>query len=140
MRKFMKRISNFSLKTTINLCVVLTLVLFVGLGCGIVKNPFRDYSHKPFNSQEWRAGDTVERGRMIKDLYGSRDLDGESRESVVEMLGEPDKKSEVEAREVWLYRIYIPQSPMKYFPVSFEGRKAFGGRDKGGTRSMVVEE
>ena len=34
MRKFMKRISNCSLKTTTNLCLVLTLVLSVGFGCG----------------------------------------------------------------------------------------------------------
>ena len=120
---------------------VLALALF-GLGCGIVANPFRDYTEKPFNAAEWRDGDAVERGRMYVDLFTSRKLNGKSPDDVKGLLGEPDKKQTVEGREVWLYKVaHRYQTPRNYFPVSFEVKGgAFAGRVEGGTISMVVEE
>jgi hypothetical protein len=122
------------------LCVA--VLLFLNLGCGLVKNPFRDYSQKPFNSAEWLSGDAVERGRMYGDVFKSRMLDGKSTDDVKKLLGEPEKKQTIENREVWLYRVeHQYNTPMKYFPVSFDAKRgAFAGRVQGGTISLVVEE
>ena len=121
----MKEVFDVSLKTSINLCLVLTLVFCFGLGCGF-NNPFRDYSSKPFNSQEWLAGDSIERGRMMRDLYKNRGVvSGKSKASVVEILGEPDKKSEVAGKEVWQYAMkFSGQSTTSYFSVSFTDNKS----------------
>jgi hypothetical protein len=129
-------------KSIVNLPVCLLLIVFAGLGCGLVKNPLRDYSAKPFNSAEWLAGDPVERGRMCIDLFKSRTLSGKTQEDVTKQLGEPDKKQKVEGREVWLYEVeFAYRTPMKYFPVSFEPKGgAFTGRIKGSTMSMLVED
>jgi len=40
-----------------------------GLGCAGVKRPWRDYGERPFSSPDWLAGDKVERGRMVHDMY-----------------------------------------------------------------------
>ena len=135
----MPEISNKSL-TNLSLCVV--FIALFGLGCGLVKNPFRDYSQKPFNSAEWLKGDAIERGRMYLDVFKSRSLDGKSPDEVRKLLGEPDKKQTVEEREVWLYYVeHQYNTPMKYFPVSFDAKRgAFAGRIKGGTMSLVVED
>lgn len=121
----------------------LLAIAFSGSGCsaGLVKNPFRDYSEKPFSPAEWRGGDAVERGRMYGDLYGSRAVDGKSKDEIASLLGEPEKKIAVEGREVWLYRVeHSHQTPMKYFPVSFDAKRgAFAGRVKSGTVSILVK-
>lgn len=124
-----------------NLSICILLVSLFSLGCGFIKSPFRDYSEKPFNSQDWLKGDAVERGRMFSNIFTSRALDGKSQTEVKNLLGEPDKKQTVEGREVWLYYVELRyQTPMKYFPVSFENnRGAFAGRVEGGTISMLVE-
>jgi hypothetical protein len=128
--------------SVLNLPVCVVLIALFGLGCGLVKNPLRDYSPKPFNAADWLKGDAVERGRMYSDVFSSRVLDGKNQEDVKKLLGEPDKKQTVENREVWLYYVeHRYNTPMKYFPVSFEARRgAFAGRVKGGTISLVVEE
>ncbi|HLM00098.1 MAG TPA: hypothetical protein VK400_03520 [Pyrinomonadaceae bacterium] len=134
-------------KTTCNfksigiLTALLLAIAFSGSGCGLVKNPFREYSEKPFTPSEWLAGDTVERGRMYGDLFNSRALDGKSKEEIADMLGEPEKKISVEGREVWLYRVeHQYQTPMKYFPVTFDTKRgAFAGRVKSGTVSILVK-
>ena len=135
----MRKISNNSV---INLPACVLIIALFGLGCGLVKNPFRDYSQKPFNSAEWLNGDAVERGRMYADVFKSRMLDGKSADDVKKLLGEPEKKQTVENREVWLYRVeHQYNTPMKYFPVSFDAKRgAFAGRVQGGTISLVVEE
>ena len=120
----MKEVFDVSLKTSINLCLVLTLVFCFGLGCGF-NNPFRDYSSKPFNSQEWLAGDSIERGRMMRDLSKSHILNGKSKEEVLKLLGEPDKKSEDGNKEIWQYQVkFAGENPSNYFPVSFKDNKA----------------
>ena len=132
----------FFSQSMVNLTLCVAVIALFGLGCGLVKNPFRDYSRKPFNSAEWINGDAVERGRMYPDLFLSRKLNGKSPDDVINLLGEPDKKRTVEGREVWLYYVlHQYNTPMKYFPVSFEPKSgAFGGQVNGGTMSMVVEE
>jgi hypothetical protein len=135
----MRKISGQSF---VNLALGVIVIALFGPGCGLVKNPLRDYSQKTFNAADWRAGDAVERGRMYGDVFSSRVLDGKSPEDVQKLLGEPEKKQAVENREVWLYRVeHQYNTPMKYFPVSFDGKRgAFAGRVKGGTISLVVEE
>jgi len=138
----MKLTRKHSADSPVNLSFCLILILSVNLGCLNVRRPWRDYSDKPFNSQEWLAGDAIERGRMYSDIYNSRTLEGKSREYVVIVLGEPDKKATVEGREVWLYRIENRfHNRLNQFPVTFEGGKgAMAGGAKGGTGSMIVDE
>jgi outer membrane protein assembly factor BamE (lipoprotein component of BamABCDE complex) len=126
----------------INASMAVVLISLFSLGCGLVKNPMRDYADKPFNSQDWLKGDSVERGRMIKDLFTDRSISGKTKDEILKTLGEPDKKSSVEGREVWLYRVdFAYRTPMKYFPVSFDPKKgSFAGRIKGDTISMLVED
>jgi hypothetical protein len=131
-----------SKNTVVNSLICLSLIILFGAGCGLVKNPFRDYTEKPFSSAEWLKGDAVERGRMYLDIFKTRMLDGKSTEDVKKLLGEPEKKQTVEGREVWLYRVeHRYRTPMKFFPVSFESKRgAFAGRVEGGTISMLVED
>lgn len=126
----------------VNLALCLVMIALFGIGCGLVKNPFRDYSQKSFDSAEWLNGDGVERGRMYQDVFKSRKLDGKTPDDVRKLLGEPDKKQTVEGREVWLYYVeHQYNTPMKYFPVSFDAKRgAFAGRINGDTMSMLVEE
>ena len=129
-------------KSFYNLPVCLFLLVIFGLGCGLVKNPLRDYTAKPFSSAEWLKGDAVERGRMYPDIFITRMPSGKSKAEIAALLGEPDEKQTVEGREVWLYRVeHSSHTPMKYFPVSFESNgRAFAGRIKAGTMSMIVED
>ena len=133
--------TNHSFTTIASLIFCLLAIAFFNSACGMVKNPYRDYAERPFSSADWLKGDTVERGRMYSDLYGSRAVDGKSKEEIVELLGEPEKKISVEGREVWLYRVeHSYQTPMQYFPVSFDTKRgAFAGRVKGGTVSILVK-
>jgi len=97
-------------------------VLFLNAAC-VFKNPFRDYSHKPFNAEEWRAGDTIERGRMITNIDDRIFVDGNDKEDVRKLLGEPDEKETKGGREIWLYRIdFKYESSMKYLPITFDPR------------------
>lgn len=130
-----------SFKTIISLTFCLLAISLSNSACGLVTSPFREYSEKPFSATEWRAGDAVERGRMYSDLFSNRALDGKSKDEIADLLGEPEKKISVEGREVWLYRVeHSYQTPMKYFPVSFDTKRgAFAGRVKGGTVSILVK-
>lgn len=69
---------------------------------------------------------------MVGDLFRHRELGGQRREGVVQLLGEPDKKTSSEGLEVWLYRIeVVGETPRRYFPVSFRGNGGeFGGMVK----------
>jgi hypothetical protein len=118
------------------------MILGVGLACNGIKKPWRDYTKKPFDSQQWKAGDPQTRGTMYFDLFVKRKLTGKSPNEVLELLGPPDKKTSSEGLEVWLYRIEIVgEWDRPAFPVSLDKNgKAFAGRVKDGTMSMIVEE
>jgi hypothetical protein len=120
----------------------LLLIGIISLACAGIPKPWRDYSKKSFDSQQWKAGDPQTRGTMYFDLFVKRKLTGKSKDEVVELLGESDKKTSSEGLEVWLYRIEIVgEWNRPAFPVSFDKNgKAFGGRVKDGTMSMIVEE
>ena len=120
------------------------LVMFVCLSCGFRK-PWRSYEQQPFDSQKWKSGDGITRGTMIMDLHKNRTLGGSSRENIVSLLGEPDKKrkgSSNTSAEVWLYQIeVVGEKPYRYFPVSFNTQgKASSGEVKDGTISLAVDE
>jgi hypothetical protein len=79
---------------------------------------------------------------MYFDLFIKRKLTGKFPGEVLEFLGPPAKKTSSEGLEVWLYRIEIVgEWNHPAFPVSFDKNwKAFAGRVKDGTMSMIVEE
>ena len=119
----------------------LALVLMAGavVACSSL---VKDYKPREFDSAKWRSGGKTVRGTMYADLFVKRTLTNKTRGEVEQLLGEPDKKLQVEGREVWLYRLDVRgewTSPC--FPVSFEPTgRSFAGRVKGGTMSMIVEE
>jgi hypothetical protein len=124
--------------------VCLLLILFVSLSCGFRK-PWRSYEQQPFDSQKWKSGDRVTRGTMIFDLHKNRTLGGQTKEGVVALLGEPDKKRPGHSNtsaEVWLYGIeVVGEKTYRYFPVSFDKQgRASSGEVSGGTISLVVDE
>ena len=125
-----------------SLCLL--LLLFVSFGCGFRK-PWRSYEQQPFDSQKWKSGDALTRGNMVRDLFIKRSLNNQTKETVVNMLGEPDKKRQgtsAVSTEVWLYQIEtVGEKPYQYFAVSFDKQgRASGGEVSGGTISILVDE
>jgi hypothetical protein len=122
----------------------LLLMLCVCLSCGFRK-PWRSYEQQPFDSQKWRDGDAITRGTMIIDIHKKRALGGQSKENIVGLLGEPDKKRQgnsATSAEVWLYQIEtVGEKPRQFFPVSFDKNgRASSGEVSGGTLSLLVDE
>jgi hypothetical protein len=120
----------------------LSLLLLCVLACAGVKNPLRDYTPKDFNSAEWLAGDRVERGRMVQNMYRNPELKISTREDAVRTLGEPDLKKTIENNEVWFYRVDIGiVGGMDLIPISFDpkGRGSYGYAH-GGTMSIMAKE
>jgi len=138
----MKRQSNENFKLFAKSIVCLLLVIFLNAACGIVKNPLRDYSRKPFNSEEWLKGDAIERGRMILDLFEKSAMNGKPEDAVLKLLGEPDKKLNEGERVVWLYRVDLGENRDRpYFPVTFDRQRGtFTGRVKNGKMSYLTAE
>ncbi|MBK8304658.1 MAG: hypothetical protein IPK98_15140 [Chloracidobacterium sp.] len=106
------------------------------------KKPWRDYSPKPFSSAEWLAGDKIERGRMMRDMFRNPKMDIRSRDAAIKTLGEPDIKKTIENKEVWFYRIDfgIPDA-MDLTAISFDEKgRGSSGYAHGGTMSMGEKE
>jgi hypothetical protein len=55
----------------------------------------------PFNSAQWKVGDEVLRGKMVRELPGSPLLLGKDDKQVLEVLGKPDGMSETK----WAYHV-----------------------------------
>lgn len=106
--------------------LAIALIFCIGLGCGGMNNPFRDYSSKPFDSKDWRSGDATERGRMLRDLHSKRAVvTGKSKEEILEILGEPDRKATVAGNEVWQYAMkFSGRSDTAFFSVGFANNKS----------------
>jgi hypothetical protein len=131
------------MKQKINLIFCLLLILAVSLGCLNAGQTLRDYSEKKFNSKEWLAGDEIERGRMIFDIFDRQDsFRNKTKEEILKIFGEPDKKVTVENREVWLYRTANRfRSARNLLPVTFDKKEGtLIGGIKNGTFSMVVSD
>jgi outer membrane protein assembly factor BamE (lipoprotein component of BamABCDE complex) len=106
------------------------LAMLFGLSCGAANKFWRSYEQKPFDAQKWREGDALERGTMFVDLFKQRKINGKTREEVLSILGEPDKKSTAGDVEQWHYKVeFAGENPMQYFPVTFDknGKAAAGG-------------
>ena len=105
------------------------LLMVVLVGCSGMNRPWRSYDQKPFDSKKWRGGDAQERGTMFVDLTRKRIVSGKTKEEVLELLGEPDRKSTVNDAEIWRYRIeFAGESATQEFPVTF------GSNGKAGMR------
>lgn len=130
------------LRTMPNAAICVLLVLGVGLGCAGMKRPWRDYSAKPFSSAEWKAGDKIERGRMLQSMFRNSAVDLSTRDAAKETLGEPDLKKTIENREVWFYRMDLGiMDAMDVIPISFDEKgRGSVGMAKGGTMSMAAKE
>ena len=127
----------------LNALIAASLLVALSVGCGGFKRPWRDYSKRPFNAAEWRAGDKIERGRMSLDFQAMRrELQGKDPNGIREMLGEPDLKKTIEGLEVWFYRVDIGiAGGMDLIPVSFDkkGRSMYG-MVRGSTFSAMAKE
>lgn len=125
-----------------NLAACLIVLAAVNLACMGFKKPWRDYSPKPFSSAEWLAGDKIERGRMIRDMFRNPKIDISTRDAATKTLGEPDIKKTIEGKEVWFYRIDfgIPDA-MDLTAISFDEKgRGTSGYAHGGTMSMGEKE
>lgn len=125
-----------------NLVVCILILLVITTACAGIKKPWRDYSPKPFSSEEWLAGDKIERGRMLKDMFRNPKLDIGNRDLAKKSLGEPDLKKTIENREVWFYRMDLGISgAMDLIPISFDEQgRGSSGYAHGGTMSMAAKE
>lgn len=102
------------------------------------KSPLREWTAKPFNSQEWLAGDRWLRARMRQDIFDRRVPNGKSRREIKDLFGEPNGKNTIEGREVWFYNINTGEmDDIDMLAISFDAKgKAFAGLSKNGTISM----
>lgn len=107
---------------------ILLLLVLIG-GCAGFNRIGRSYEPIPFNSQKWRDGDAQVRGTMFLDLFKKRIVNGKTKDEVLTMLGEPDKKSTVNDSEIWQYRVeFAGENPAQSFSVTFDknGKAAMG--------------
>jgi hypothetical protein len=82
------------------------------------KKPWRDYSRLPFSEENWKAGDTLERGRMRHDMMEK--LEGKPREEVLRLLGEPDEFTTKDGVEyIWYYTEHPGRRNLLKTPISF---------------------
>src|ERR1051325_9529172 len=114
---------NSSTSAIVRLAICGLVLTAVGLGCAGVKRPWRDYIERPFSSADWLAGDKVERGRMVHDMYCNEFIkckaEVSTREQAIKTLGEPDLKKTIEGKEVWFYRVDLGTvGAMDLVPVS----------------------
>jgi hypothetical protein len=125
-----------------NLAICILMLAMVSLACAGFKRPWRDYTPKPFSSEEWLAGDKIERGRMMRDMFRNPKVDIANRDSALKTLGEPDLKRNIEGKEVWFYRMDqgIPGA-LDLIPISFDAQgRGSSGYAHGGTMSMAEKE
>src|SRR5438094_9834465 len=84
-----------------------TVAVLVGLAAFIavlvVLWPKNQPRSLPFNSAQWKSGDRVLRGKMARQLPGSQLILGKNEKQVLEILGDPDHRSETE----WAYHVDI---------------------------------
>lgn len=98
------------------------LLLLISLGgCAGFNRLGRSYEPVPFNSQKWRDGDAQVRGTMFLDLFKKRIVNGKTKDEILALLGEPDKKTSVDGSEIWQYKIeFAGENPAQTFSVTFD--------------------
>jgi len=130
----------------VRIIVCIAILASIGIGCAGMKRPWRDYGERPFSSSDWLAGDKIERGRMVHDMYCNEFIkckaDVSTRDQAIKTLGEADLKKTIEGKEVWFYRVDIGVvGGMDLVPVSFDEKgRGLVGYSHGGTRSMMEKE
>ena len=110
-------------------CALLFMLLISLGGCGGFNRIGRSYEPIPFNSQKWRDGDAQIRGTMFIDLFKKRIINGKTKDEILALLGEPDKKSTVDGSELWHYKVeFAGENPVQSFSVTFDknGKAAMG--------------
>lgn len=124
------------------LIIIFTIVLLFNAACGIVRNPFRDSSNIPFNSEVWKKSDAFERGRMFDDMIRKNLIDGLNKDELVKLLGEPDKKRVEEGNDIYLYKIEVGHNTtIPYLGITIDKKMgAFLGAIKNGQGSILVAE
>jgi hypothetical protein len=125
----MRQKSNKPIAAITQTFICLFLILLVNISCTLPNKFWRSYEPQRFDSQKWRDGDTLTRGTMFIDLFTKRKINGKTREEVLALLGEPDKKSTSSDYEIWHYRVeFAGENPTQYFPVTFDknGRAGIG--------------
>lgn len=124
------------------LLVGLMMILILNFGCGIVRNPFRDSSKIPFNSDVWKKSDAFERGRMFDSLTDKPIINGLNEAELIKLLGEPDKKKVEEGMSIFLYRIEVGHNTtMPYLGITIDKKEgAFLGALSNGKASILVAE
>jgi outer membrane protein assembly factor BamE (lipoprotein component of BamABCDE complex) len=124
--------SNRTNKPIVLISICLLIILLGSSGCGFNKF-WRSYEQKPFDSQKWRDGDAQERGTMFIDLFKKRMVNGKTKDEVLALLGEPDKKSTADGSDIWHYKVeFAGENPTQYFPVTFDknGKAMVGASQK----------
>ena len=98
--------------------------------------PKKPFEERSFDAKLWRDGDRQTRGEMITDLRWGKTgsngyLNGKSRQEILVMLGEPDRKTRgmccgaggTYEEEVWLYDIDFKNADssitQKHFQIYF---------------------
>lgn len=101
--------------------IIAILCMMSAVGCNqfMHKKPWREYSKLPFNEQQWKDGDTIERGRMVSNMYDQ--IRGKTREEVIKMLGEPDgRMSENGAEHIWYNTEHVGRSDLLKSMIMFD--------------------
>ena len=64
-------------------------------------------THRPisFDSQEWKEGDDLTRGRMVRDMRRSIDFIEKTKSEVINILGEADYEKKAPTKTVLMYSI-----------------------------------
>jgi len=124
-----------------NALVALALLVAVSLGCAGIRKPWRDYSERTFDSKVWLAGDALERGRMVHDIFEKRIADGKDRAGVEILFGDPDTKKTIEGKEVWFYSVDLGiAGGMDLLPISYDKKgTAYAGVVRGSTISILAK-
>ena len=124
-----------------NALVALALLVAVSLGCTGIRKPWRDYSERTFDSKVWLAGDALERGRMVQDIFEKRIADGKDRAGVETLFGDPDTKKTIEGKEVWFYSVDLGiAGGMDLLPISYDKKgTAYAGVVRGSTISILAK-
>ena len=93
MKKRTKKIVLIS--TGIFFFLIAWIVLFGGIH---VETKIYDalYPETAFSSDKWKESNPRQRGRMLYDLMYNVDIEGKTGEEIIQLLGEPDEKSENE--------------------------------------------
>lgn len=130
------------IRTNHKLFIIFTIVLIFNAACEIVKNPFRESSNIPFNSEVWKKKDAFERGRMFDDIIRKNLIGEQNKDELVKLLGEPDKKRVEEGNDIYLYKIEVGHNTtMPYLGITIDKKMgAYLGALKNGTGSILVAE